>query len=103
MPMFNINGFHCISSILIYVGCQLPLMQTVMLQVNFFKDHTKLVVNVEHQQRPLLLYVDEERCATAFSLGDIARYGCDDSLRGRLQFALSALGEFVEVELRDGP
>lgn len=74
-----------------------------MLQVNFFKDHTKLVVNVEHQQRPLLLYVDEERCATAFSLGDIARYGCDDSLRGRLQFALSALGEFVEVELRDGP
>ncbi|CAN8028546.1 unnamed protein product, partial [Ixodes persulcatus] len=72
------------------------------LQVNFFKDHTKLVINADRHQRPVLLYIDEERRAAAYALADVARDGCDDSLRGRLQFALSALGEFVEVELKEG-
>ncbi|XP_064476378.1 serine/threonine-protein kinase PLK1-like [Ornithodoros turicata] len=68
------------------------------LQVNFFKDHTKLVINANHC---LLLYINEDRQSCFYSLNDIASKGCEDSLRGRLQFALSALREFLDVEMKD--
>lgn len=76
------------------------------LQVNFFKDHTKLVINAEQPHRcgkdgGLLLYINEDRRAVVYSLADIANEGCDDGLRGRLQFALSSLRDFIDVELKD--
>lgn len=72
-----------------------------MLQVNFFGDHTKLVLSAERPERPLVLYVDEQRRTVAYTLAAIARFGCDEALQERLRFALGALREFAELEQRD--
>lgn len=72
-----------------------------MLQVNFFGDHTKLVLSAERPERPLVLYVDERRRTAAYTLAAIARFGCDEALQERLRFALGALQEFAELEQRD--
>ncbi|KAL1469270.1 hypothetical protein MTO96_004977 [Rhipicephalus appendiculatus] len=72
-----------------------------MLQVNFFGDHTKLVLSAERPERPLVLYVDERRRTVAYTLAAIARFGCDEALQERLRFALGALQEFAELEQRD--
>lgn len=72
-----------------------------MLQVNFFGDHTKLVLSAERPERPLVLYVDERRHTAAYTLAAIARFGCDEPLQDRLRFALGALQEFAELEQRD--
>ncbi|KAH7936126.1 hypothetical protein HPB52_018527 [Rhipicephalus sanguineus] len=72
-----------------------------MLQVNFFGDHTKLVLSAERPERPLVLYVDERRRTVAYTLAAFARFGCDEALQERLRFALGALQEFAELEQRD--
>lgn len=72
-----------------------------MLQVNFFGDHTKLVLSAERPERPLVLYVDKRRHTAAYTLAAIARFGCDEALQERLRFALGALQEFAELEQRD--
>ncbi|KAH8035531.1 hypothetical protein HPB51_006287 [Rhipicephalus microplus] len=72
-----------------------------MLQVNFFGDHTKLVLSAERTERPLVLYIDERRRTVAYTLAAIARFGCDEALQERLRFALGALQEFAELEQRD--
>uniref|UniRef100_A0A8C3RZK5 Polo kinase n=1 Tax=Chelydra serpentina TaxID=8475 RepID=A0A8C3RZK5_CHESE len=56
-------------------------------QVNFYRDHTKLLLS-----RPggghLLTFIDERRVSATFPLGALAAGGCAPALRERLQYAL---------------
>jgi hypothetical protein len=54
------------------------------LQINFFKDHTKIIFD------PLLggvTYIDEQRKHRTYSLELIEKYGCNAELASRLVYA----------------
>lgn len=64
------------------------------LQINFFKDHTKIVLGTDGH----VTYINEERRASSYSLDSLLRHGCDRNIGTRMQYALSVLNEFVELE-----
>ncbi|KAG8200307.1 hypothetical protein JTE90_028491 [Oedothorax gibbosus] len=64
------------------------------LQINFFKDHTKIVINKEGT----VMYIDEDRRSLTYSLANICQHGCTANLRSRLQFAITVLKDFTRVE-----
>ncbi|XP_076309534.1 serine/threonine-protein kinase PLK1-like isoform X2 [Tachypleus tridentatus] len=70
------------------------------LQVNFFTDHTKLVVSGgKHHGK--LTYINELRHTYTFSIEDISCYGCKSDIVCRIQYALSVLREFAKLEQND--
>lgn len=70
------------------------------LQVNFFKDHTKIVLSGEKHDG-LVTYINEDRHSMTFSLEDISHQGCSPSIYDRMHFALSMLQEFNDIENED--
>ncbi|CAG0879237.1 unnamed protein product [Cyprideis torosa] len=74
------------------------------VQVNFFKDHTKLVILEAGEGVPgeyHIMYVDGQRRSKTFSLSSLKRYGCDHAVRERLQHAMAVLAEFIERERKE--
>ncbi|XP_013788825.2 serine/threonine-protein kinase PLK2-like [Limulus polyphemus] len=70
------------------------------LQMNFFMDHTKLIVSGgKHHGK--LTYINEFRHTSTFSIADISQYGCKSDIVCRIQYALSVLREFAELEQDD--
>lgn len=70
------------------------------LQMNFFVDHTKLIISGgKHHGK--LTYINELRHTSTFSIADISQYGCKSDIVCRIQYALSVLREFAELE-QDG-
>jgi len=63
---------------------------TIILQVNFFADHSKLVISVDGQDY-LVAYIDEDRQIVCFRLLQIQHFGCSDVLRVKLQYAREML------------
>uniref|UniRef100_A0A674IBX0 Uncharacterized protein n=1 Tax=Terrapene triunguis TaxID=2587831 RepID=A0A674IBX0_9SAUR len=57
-------------------------------QVNFYHDHTKLVLSCPDGGH-LLTFIDEQRVSATFPLGALAAGGCSPALRERLQYALN--------------
>jgi polo-like kinase 1 len=65
------------------------------LQINFFKDHTKIILC------PLLggvTYIDEQRRPRTYSLEMIEKFGCNAELSSRLSYTL----EKVETMMNAG-
>ena len=60
------------------------------LQVNFYQDHTKVILCSLNQEH-LLTYINGERVSTSYSLGTLLASGCPDELRHRLDYALNML------------
>ncbi|XP_076356756.1 serine/threonine-protein kinase PLK2-like [Tachypleus tridentatus] len=70
------------------------------LQMNFFVDHTKLIISGgKHHGK--LTYINELRHTSTFSIADISQYGCKSDIVCRIQYALSVLREFAELEQDD--
>ncbi|XP_018018894.1 serine/threonine-protein kinase PLK1 [Hyalella azteca] len=68
-------------------------------QINFFKDHTKIVVSGERcDEDACLLYINADRQSCAYRLADIASAGCDAAIRERLVYALSCLRQYAELD-----
>lgn len=67
-----------------------------MLQVNYFKDHTKLIVGGDRQ--PMVTYINSERQSRTWLLSDLARRGCSASVRERMSYVASVLEEFAELD-----
>ncbi|XP_042717860.1 inactive serine/threonine-protein kinase PLK5 isoform X4 [Chrysemys picta bellii] len=65
----------------------LMLFSNGTLQVNFYHDHTKLVLGCPGDGH-LLTFIDEQRVSATFPLGALAAEGCAPALRERLQYAL---------------
>ncbi|XP_006017611.2 inactive serine/threonine-protein kinase PLK5 isoform X2 [Alligator sinensis] len=68
----------------------LMLFSNQTLQVNFYRDHTKLVLHCAGPE-PVLTFVDGERRSAAFPLGALAAAGCTPALRDRVEYALALL------------
>ena len=77
-------------------------------QINFFKDHTKIVLSADTssasalsstgQGHFLVTYINSERLSTTHRLLDISVQGCEPILRERLNYALTVLREFAELD-----
>ncbi|XP_038239949.1 inactive serine/threonine-protein kinase PLK5 isoform X2 [Dermochelys coriacea] len=65
----------------------LMLFSNGTLQVNFYHDHTKLVLSCPGGGH-LLTFIDQQRISATFPLGALATGGCTPALRERLQYAL---------------
>ncbi|XP_026675406.1 serine/threonine-protein kinase PLK1-like isoform X1 [Ceratina calcarata] len=69
-----------------------------LLQVNFFEDHTKLVVSQESPNKGYLVtYIDTSRKTSSYWLNDIRDLGCTADLYERLYHVYQVSKEFVEV------
>ncbi|XP_001602402.2 serine/threonine-protein kinase PLK1 isoform X1 [Nasonia vitripennis] len=81
-----------------------------LLQMNFFDDHTKLIVSQElpPQQQPahggssrsgyLVTYIDCDRRASTYWLNDLRDYGCAPELHERLLYVHKVAKEFAELD-----
>lgn len=68
------------------------------LQINFFKDHTKIILSVDAMTHYWVTYIGSDRLSTAYRLDDISQFGCEPTLHQRLVFALTVLREFAELD-----
>jgi len=76
------------------------------LQINFFKDHTKIVLSADTTSSStspghghyLVTYINSERLSATHRLLDISVQGCEPILRERLNYALTVLREFAELD-----
>ncbi|XP_065119636.1 serine/threonine-protein kinase PLK2 [Paramisgurnus dabryanus] len=59
-------------------------------QVNFYHDHTKIIL-CNQSEEYLLTYINEDRVSTTLSLGTLLVSGCSADLRSRMDYALNML------------
>uniref|UniRef100_A0A3P9ACL5 Serine/threonine-protein kinase PLK n=1 Tax=Esox lucius TaxID=8010 RepID=A0A3P9ACL5_ESOLU len=59
-------------------------------QVNFYHDHTKLILCSQSEEY-LLTYINEERVSTTLRLSTLLMTGCSADLRSRMKYALNML------------
>ncbi|XP_012277484.1 serine/threonine-protein kinase plk-2-like [Orussus abietinus] len=69
------------------------------LQVNFFVDHTKMVVSKPTGSGAYLVtYINPERRTSSYWLNDIRDYGCTADLHERLHYVCKVAREFSELD-----
>ena len=64
-------------------------------QINFFKDHTKIILC------PLMgavTYIDEEKRHRTFRLDLLEKYGCSTDLSARLSYALEKINSMLKPQ-----
>jgi hypothetical protein len=66
------------------------------LQVNFFDDHTKVIISTDAQDY-LVTYVDASRLTVAFRLLQLRHFGCGADLVDRLEYARQSLKTIINV------
>uniref|UniRef100_A0A8C6VU02 Serine/threonine-protein kinase PLK n=1 Tax=Nothobranchius furzeri TaxID=105023 RepID=A0A8C6VU02_NOTFU len=59
-------------------------------QVNFYHDHTKIILCC-HRDEYMLTYINEERVSKTFKLGSLLTSGCPADLRQRMVYSLNML------------
>ncbi|KAJ8395615.1 hypothetical protein AAFF_G00030960 [Aldrovandia affinis] len=59
-------------------------------QVNFYHDHTKIIL-CNQSDEYLLTYINEDRVSTTFRLSTLLLSGCSADLRNRMEYALNML------------
>ncbi|KAL6257928.1 hypothetical protein P5V15_011527 [Pogonomyrmex californicus] len=71
-----------------------------LLQVNFFVDHTKMVVSQESAggRGYLITYIDTGRHASSYWLNDLRDFGCTPDLYERLYYVCKVTREFAELD-----
>ncbi|EMP41379.1 Serine/threonine-protein kinase PLK2 [Chelonia mydas] len=60
------------------------------LQVNFYHDHTKIIICNQNEEY-LLTYINEDRISTTFRLTTLLISGCSLELKHRMEYALNML------------
>ena len=72
------------------------------MQVNYFKDHTKLIVTGAGAGpgagQGLVTYINTDRAARTWSLAELARRGATTQVKERLSYVASVLEEFAELD-----
>lgn len=59
-------------------------------QVNFYHDHTKIIL-CNQSEEYLLTYINEDRVSTTLRLSTLLVSGCSADLRSRMDYALNML------------
>lgn len=70
------------------------------LQVNFFDDHTKLILSSVKGDY-MVTYIDPERVARTYGMAHILQDGCTADISERMTFARSMLKNLVDIEGAD--
>ena len=68
-----------------------------LLQMNFFDDHTKLIVSRQGSGF-LITYIDGERRASTYWLDDLRQRGCTAELHERLLYIYKVAKEFADLD-----
>ncbi|XP_043493546.1 serine/threonine-protein kinase polo-like [Polistes fuscatus] len=69
-----------------------------LLQVNFFVDHTKIIVSQETGKGYLITYIDTGRHVSSYWLNDLRDFGCTADLYERLYYVCKVTREFAELD-----
>ncbi|XP_066599205.1 serine/threonine-protein kinase PLK1-like [Prorops nasuta] len=69
-----------------------------LLQVNFFVDHTKMVISQEARHGYLVTYIDTDRRVSSYWLNDLRDFGCTLDLYKRLHYVCKVAREFAELD-----
>ncbi|KAG9463729.1 hypothetical protein GDO78_021213 [Eleutherodactylus coqui] len=73
----------------------LMLFNNGTLQVNFYNDHTKLILS-KPQDVHLLTYINRDRSSQTFLLGSLVASGCTADMYHRLKYTLKLLEQKAE-------
>ncbi|KAM5148140.1 serine/threonine-protein kinase PLK3 [Mantella aurantiaca] len=73
----------------------LMLFNNGTLQVNFYNDHTKLILSKPHDVY-LLTYINRDRNSQTFALGSLVESGCSLDMYHRLKYTLKLLQQKAE-------
>lgn len=60
-------------------------------QVNFYTDHTKIILCRSADDSYLLTYITRERVSSTYLLSMLAQMGCTSELRHRLRYVVQLL------------
>lgn len=75
-----------------------------LLQVNFFVDHSKIVVSEGTRGRGYLVtYIDASRQASSYWLNDLRDIGCTAELYERLHYVCKVIAELENEAIFDPP
>ncbi|XP_047357049.1 serine/threonine-protein kinase PLK1-like [Vespa velutina] len=69
-----------------------------LLQVNFFVDHTKIIVSQETGKGYLITYINTGRHVSSYWLNDLRDFGCTADLYERLYYVCKVTREFAELD-----
>lgn len=72
----------------------------MLFQINFFKDHTKIVIAGERTDVSIM-FISGERQSFTYRLSQLAEVGCEAMVRERLVYALSCLRQYAELDGED--
>ena len=64
--------------------------------MNYFKDHTKLIVGGDRQH--VVTYINGDRQSRSYYLSDLGRWGASPAVRERMGYVASVLEEFTELD-----
>ena len=67
------------------------------LQVNFFDDHTKVILCPEGQDY-LVTYINSHRQAVSYRLLQFRHFGCSTDISERLTYARKMLESIINIE-----
>ncbi|XP_053549525.1 serine/threonine-protein kinase PLK3 [Bombina bombina] len=73
----------------------LMLFSNGTLQVNFYNDHTKVILSKPHDSY-LLTYINRDRNSQTFRLSSVAEMGCSSDMLHRLRYTLKLLQQKTE-------
>lgn len=68
-----------------------------MLQVNFFEDHTKVVLSPSEGQDYLVTYINSQRQAVSYRLLQFRHFGCHADIAHRLSYARRELENIINI------
>ncbi|KAB5579645.1 hypothetical protein PHYPO_G00197370 [Pangasianodon hypophthalmus] len=66
------------------------------LQVNFYTDHTKVILS-KLADTYLLTYISRERISSSYSLKTLSEHGCSSELRHRLHYVVQLLQHYTKT------
>ncbi|XP_030630323.1 serine/threonine-protein kinase PLK3 [Chanos chanos] len=67
------------------------------LQVNFYTDHTKLILCKSSDSSYLLTYISRERVSSTYPLSVLSERGCSSELRHRLRYVVQLLQHHADA------
>ncbi|XP_037070251.1 serine/threonine-protein kinase PLK1-like [Pollicipes pollicipes] len=71
------------------------------LQINFFKDHTKVILSASGSSELTVTYINSERRAASYPLSELGAVGCCRALRDRLDYAMVVLRDFSDLDAKE--
>lgn len=72
----------------------------IFFQVNFFDDHTKIIMSYVKNDY-YVTYIDQDRSANTYSMVHLIQDGCKQDIMDRMLFAKSMLKNLVDIEGAD--